>query len=212
MYGNTEFPREWLKEVVSYFGKMGFFQGDEPTDRNLDFLERMANLDEAFLSGPLIPEIPETEQKLLRLKYGDGKRVWFEDAEANFVEGDYWYVRTLLDWSQISRGCFKPQNLSEVWLPPRPDPDSPNCPDEPIEMSFTVGGKEWKFEVEYRGGWFDYSLIGKVNKAIYSTGYQFASVWIHDQCAYVCCLTMAEVGKLRDERKWRFHEEFFYSP
>jgi hypothetical protein len=195
-----------VKEVVTYFGKLGFFGGSKGGDDDVDYLAKIADPYSMF-PGTNIGFLPE--QEFLRL---DKCRIWCEDAEADFLEGDYWYVRTLLDWSRISRGCFQPQSLSEVWLPARPaDPPHPDVKEQPIQVSFMLGDKRWSFEVLELGGWMDSSAIKKVNEAIHPTGYQFAYVFPPDgdQSTYLCCLTMAEVQKLKDERGWQFHEKFF---
>ncbi len=208
----TQFPQEWLREVISYFGKLGFFNHAEGSDSELQFISDIASTSGIFPEGPFDPKkqtggfLPE--QELLAF---DKLRIWCKDSEADFKAGDYWYVRTLLDWSRISRGCFQPQNLSEVWLPPRtPGSVSPALPDEPIEVSFVLGDKQWSFELLERGGWLDYRLIKRANEAIGQTGFQFASVEPDgDQRVYICCLTRVEIQKLKTERGWKFHEEFF---
>ena len=217
-YDHPDFPREWLKEVVSYFSAMGFFLQREPSEADLRFIAKILELQGTLSDGlacitkTSAEKRIEYEQEIVRSWHNQGEgftqRVWFEDAEADFVEGDYWYVQTLIEWVRISSGCFRPQNFSEVWLPIRRDPES-GQELETIELAFTLGTDAFKIELDYLGGWFDYRLIRGVNRAIQKTGYQFASVWIIDQYAYVCCLTMEQVAKLKQERGWRFHDEFF---
>lgn len=201
-----QIPEEWVKEIVIYFGKLGFFNGSKGEADSVHYLSKIAEPYTMFpggTSGFL------AEQAFLTL---DKNRIWCRDSEADFLEGHYWYVRTLLDWSRISRGCFRPQSLSEVWLPPRTtDPARPNSHEQPIEVSFVLGDKRWSFELLELGGWLDSTVIKKVNEAIFHTGYQFAYVIApYDaQETYLCCLTTAEVRQLKDERGWKFHEEFF---
>ena len=206
MSPEKQIPLEWVKGVVIYFGKLGFFNGSKGEDDSVQYLAKIADPYSMF-PGTNIGFLPE--QEFLRL---DKSRIWCEDSEADFVEGDYWYIRTLLDWSRISRGCFQPQSLSEVWLPSRPaDPPHPEYQETPIQVSFALGDKRWSFELLERGGWIDSTVIKKVNEAIHHTGFQFACVVPpnDDQATYICCLTMAEVQKLKDERGWQFHDEFF---
>src|ERR1051325_5651769 len=95
----TEFPKEWLEEMVTYFLAMGFFRQFSVYDSKLiPHLEDLANADYLFRAGPLNPadedNLPwKAEQILLAL---DTDRVWFTDCEADFRDGDYWYLRALL--------------------------------------------------------------------------------------------------------------------
>ena len=139
----------------------------------------------------------------------DRDRVWFEDAEVDNAEKDYWYVRTLVDWARISRGCFQPQNLSEIWRSPDVQADAPR--DHLIEVHFTHNEQPFSIQLSQQGGWFDYDLITFVNKAVHSTGYQFASVCCRsDQCVFLCCLTEPERKRLQEAKGWRFHEDRFF--
>jgi len=211
----TDFPKEWLEEVTGYFLGLGFFRQFSVFESKLiSHLERVANADYLFCAGPLNPADEsklsrKAEQILLTL---DKDRVWFTDCEADFQDGDYWYLRALLDWSHISQNRFKPQHLSEIWLPRRiPDPSRPDIDEQPIRVSFTLNGNEISIDLEEHGGWFDSRLIEAVNEAIHDTGFQFAAVQcISDQCAFVCYLALSEIHKLRAERGWKFHEEFFH--
>jgi hypothetical protein len=206
----TQFPEAWLKDVLSYFSELGFFCPPTSLEDDARFVENKANSYNLFPAGPLDPKTYNSgflaEQEILAL---DENRIWCKDTEADFSAGDYWYVRTLCDWSRISRGCFQPQSLSEVWEPSRPS--NPACPasqEQPIKVSFLLRGRPWSFQLLERSGWLDYNLIGEVNRAVCHTGYQFASVVPDDdQRAYICCFTPVEILKLKNERGWKFHEE-----
>lgn len=208
----TQIPQEWLTDVISYFAKLGFWYIPDKTTP--EEVAKTADLYEIFPPGPLDPtkliDGRPPEQRLLSMLPMVNNRVWYRDAEADFVKGDYWYIRTILDWSRISVGCFQPQCLSELWLPRRtPDPEYPDQEEQPIEVSYLLGEKRWKFELLEACGWMDRSLVRKVNESIAGTGSQFALADGDDQCVYVCCLTMEEVENLKKERGWKFHEDSF---
>jgi hypothetical protein len=217
MDNKTQFSREWLREVITYFRDWDVWYSPDTSDRHLDFVANIANTDGIFPDGLIDAtklvsgRLPE--QYLLDLSYVANHWVWCRDCEADFEKGDYWYVRTLLEWSRISRGCFEPQCLSEIWLPlTAPDPEYPEAKEQNIEVSYLLGETRWTFELAELSGWMDTTLVRKVNESISRSGRQFALVEPNgdcDQCAYVCCLTMEQVAKLKNERGWKFYEHAF---
>lgn len=207
----TTISEAWLGEVLGYLREMDFFKGPEhPSDLQslLSFVRPMAESTWLFPPGPMDPNDQrlgwKADQLIATL---DRHRVWFSDAEVDHLPGDYWYVRTLLDWARISRGHFRPQNFSESW---RLSPDGTEA--ESIEVRFSHDDTPFNATLSWQGGWFDYDLIKLVNQAIHASGYQFASVaCISDQCVLLCCLTEAERTKLHKEKGWRFHENLLHS-
>jgi hypothetical protein len=202
----TSIPAVWLREVLSYLRSLDFFTGSQdPTDiaALTSSVREQAENSWLFPAGLLNPDdkrLGWTADQLIATF--DRNRVWFTDAEVDNEERDYWYVRTLLDWARISRGHFRPQNLSEIWR-------SPNVKgDVAIEVRFTHDDAPFLARLSRQGGWFDYDLISVVNGAIRESGHQFASVACQsDQCVFLCCLTEAERTKLHQEKSWRFHAD-----
>jgi hypothetical protein len=210
-----QLPERWLTDVVNALQKANFINSGVNEGADLpaviEWIQESIYINrdsysKSFYNPATYDGEWTAEQEIAAL---DKSRVWIIDTEVDFEPSDYWHVRTLLDWARISRGCFDPQCLTELWAANR-KLKSPHI-DQAIQVKFKIKGNPFSFTTTRKGGWFDYDLIRVVNRAIQDTGCQFASVAFHSggQSAYVCCLTKQELNFLRNKRGWQFHDHLF---
>jgi hypothetical protein len=180
-------PRSWLKECITYFRQHGFFSRmlvDDYVDIIVDQLNQV-------LGQPLDLNNHERPADLKILSY-DQEKVWAIDTEIEHSEGDYFYVRMLLDWSKISGSVFSPQNLSEIW----------NA-DDIITISFTAETRDWSIDLDYAGGWFDFKILDLVNSIVEPSGKHFIAYdYKEDQCAHIFFLAENDFQRITTDRKW----------
>jgi hypothetical protein len=138
-------------------------------------------------------ELKTLYDELFFAKY-DRDRVWWDDLEADALEGNELYVELFEDWSRISRGAFRPRAVEERWE------------DElgPFTIEFQLDGRPRRVEGVDLEGWIDPCvLLTGVNPLIRGSGRQFVMPEPFDQTAFVLALTANERAIL-EEYGWSF--------
>jgi hypothetical protein len=176
-----------ILESLVYFRAMGFFEKEKNLS-DKDLVEKLMSEDKDMPFAMLMEGDNITDLDLLM---SDESRVWFNDLED---DSDNAYANFVKDLGKISRGGFRPGNVSEEWK----DNDSL------VEIRFTVGGKEFVHSIRDPIGWLDPSMLRVVNEAIKNNGYQFEVHVPEDQFAFIVALTGNEKKKLEEERGWKF--------
>ena len=171
--------------------------------RSLDFFAQDASLTEQALANKIdslhkqqwdsVLDFTDEQADLNLLKRDDG-RVWWEDMEADVCNENLVYERVLTEWSDISRGACLPLNIKEDW---RSD-------EGPIEVRFTLNGKQKIVRPTYSDDWLDCSILLAINEWITDTGFQFEFPSTFDQTAFIVVLTGDEKRQLIKERGWIF--------
>ncbi len=181
---------EWWLQAVRYFRAMGFFA----RYHDLSDAELVSTLQRRYIDGygeALNIDDPWADLHLL----GDEHtRVWWMDTEADVCRENHVYVESLQEWSAISRGAFHPENIRETW----------KSDAGPIEVTFDYQGQPVMLRPAYDGDWMDLHILARINRAITSTGMQFALYEQFDQTGFILVLTAAEKDRLHNERGWVF--------
>ena len=126
----------------------------------------------------------------------DRRRVWWQDLEADALEGNDVYADTLRGWGRISRGAFRPRSIAEDWDSPEGD----------ATIRFDLRGKRRAVRAQWLDAWIDACVLPQLNRLIAQSGRRFEVVAPFDQTAYVLALTPAERTALERDRGWRFAE------
>ncbi|MBO9532529.1 MAG: hypothetical protein J7513_06110 [Solirubrobacteraceae bacterium] len=182
-------PRSVL-EAVRDDQQLGFFAGQDPTDVAA-VAERTYRRD---WGKPLKIATRYDELELLR---NDRDRVWFQDIEADVLEGNESYALVFQEWARISRGAFKPSNVRERW----------SGENDPVEISFDLAGQRHTVQAQPQGDFYDLCVLtGGINPVIKASGKHFA-LWGPDadlgQEAFVVVLTEREQYEL-EQAGWSF--------
>lgn len=189
-----------IADAVKYYRELGFFLSDSADLAGLQknvrsWFEEHYEWDEKDEWFPFNPDSPNNEFADLYVLEYDKDRVWLEDTEMDVFAGNEAYVDTLNRWAAISRGAFQPTEIEEEW---RSD-------EGPVIVRFKLNGQTVTVYPRAMSDFLDYGILGKINRAIRDTGYEFAVVEI-DQTVMVTVLTAEEKAKLEQERLLRFVE------
>lgn len=129
---------------------------------------------------------------LMLLKYSNAK-AWWEDTEADVLQGNDVYENTIKEWANISRDVFAPANIVENW----------QSSNGPITITFTLEGEEISIKPKFLDDYIDVNILRHVNELIKHTDKQFEMYKPFDQTAFVICLTNGEKNTLK-KRGWKF--------
>ena len=182
-------PVDRMLEAARYYRNFGFFEQDwalssqEFDNKFLALYNKKTDWD-PFDSSKHYDPYAE-----LYLLYQDTDHVWFEDTEADVAKGKDVYVNTLKAWSQISRGAFRPSNISETW----------DSEEGPVTISFTLNGQKKVIHPGYVDDYIDINILKDLNDMIQGTGYEFVAVQV-DQAVFVTVVKADEKLKLQQER------------
>lgn len=180
-----------ITQSVAYFRSLGFF-ADRSNEADKDvaaelFDSHMSKWGTGFSEQAWLAD--------LELLAGDPLRVWWKDTEADVGPGNRVYMRTIKDFSHISRGMFSPARLRETWA----------SEVGPVRVSFTLDGIRHGIEPRVLNDYIDMSLLlNELNQLIVESGVALFMYEQFDQTAFVVALTADEAKTLREERGWRF--------
>jgi hypothetical protein len=174
--------QEWVLRFVRFYRSLGFFTGTEHVDEDHPFgrgawpgCERpldFARFSDEELADLLIARYERDHDCAVDavwafddadlLRY-DTSRVWSEDMEADVCAGNDVYVWVLREWARISRGCFRPEDITETW----------ETDEGPITVTFAIDGVRCTWHPAFDGDWIDPHLLEWVNEVIAPTGCEF---------------------------------------
>ncbi len=181
----------WYIDAARYFRPMGFFSKysqfpDEAVALRLK--EDVCRLwDEPYPPG----SERHAQVADMYLLSTDAERVWCADLEC-VCPGENAYPQFLDEIAVISRGAFRPRDITEKWKGER----------GPAEVSFTAGGKRYTF-IHKGGDMLDPSIIRTVNGAIADSGTGFVVCDNFGMPNFVLALSREERALLA-ARGWKF--------
>ncbi|WP_128567244.1 hypothetical protein [Methanocella paludicola] len=183
--------KSWYVDAARYFRAMGFFSkysglsDEDMAARLMDDVCR--EWDEPCPSGA------EKDPQLadVYLLTTDRERVWHGDLEFVYP-GENAYVQFLNELAAISRGAFRPLDVSEKWKGER----------GPVDVEFTAGGRRFKF-VHGGGDMLDPAIVRTVNEAIKESGVRFEVCDNLGMPNFIVALTSDERARLA-ARGWKF--------
>ncbi len=123
----------------------------------------------------------------------DHQRVWWQDLEADVIDGNDVYVQTLEGWRVVAQGAFEPTGVREKWA----------SAEGPVAISFSLDTKPHEVTAVYFDDWIDPGILGPINELIAPSGRRFELYESFDQTAFVMALTDAEKRSL-EAREWCF--------
>jgi hypothetical protein len=129
---------------------------------------------------------------LLLLQYGSSK-IWWQDTEADVLNGNNVYVQTLKQWATISEWVYAPTNIVESW----------QTDNGPVELSFDLNDTHQKIVPTYQQDYLDMDILKQINKLIPDSESKFEMLVAFDQAAFVLWLDKTEKASLV-RRGWRF--------
>ncbi len=181
----------WYTSAVGFFRTMGFF----PKYSGLTYEDLALRLKEDVnrqWDEPWPPGAEEDPQKAdMYLLSTDPERVWCADLECVYP-GENAYPKFLDGIAAISRGAFRPRDITEQWKGER----------GPVEVRFTVDAKRYTF-IHKGGDMLDPSVIRVVNDAIKQSGTMFAACDNFGMPGFILALSRDEKAQLA-ARGWRF--------
>lgn len=191
MNADDQSRRQHLLDCARFYRSLGFFaeQAALPDESLADVLDRTWRdaWERDFDSRTVMDE--------LLLAHLDKDRVWWEDAFEWLGDVETMYADALQGWGRISRGAFRPTDVSESW----------ETPDGPVTVDVTIGGQRFRFHPEAAGETLDLNLLGPINALIAPSGMRFETVDMTDQTSYLVVLSAAEKEILR-KRGWPFED------
>jgi hypothetical protein len=178
-----------VERSLALFRSLGFFAGTALSTVELA-RDLVARYDEEW-DKPFSPDHEWADLRLLRY---DPSRVWWRDTEGFWYPGEDAYVRTLVEWAAISRGCFRPADIAERWG------------SGGVSITFTLAGEPCRLRAQPMGDYLDTSILVGVNELI--NGCQFEAYDTGgDTSLFLVVLTLVEKAALR-ERGWRFQSTY----
>jgi len=123
----------------------------------------------------------------------DQQRVWWQDLEADVLDGNDVYVETLQGLAAISQGAFEPEGVRESWA----------SGEGPVTVTFSLGEDSQEITPAYLEDWIDPGILVRINELIAPAGRRFELYKAIDQTAFVMALTDAERQGL-EARGWCF--------
>jgi hypothetical protein len=194
--GVSKSAQKWLLEAIHFFRTLSFFESyrelsDEELLATLNKVRGGALIRQIDFILPYAPVTADLDRILLAL---DKKRVWEDDTEADVCPEHAVYVRTLNEWSAISRGTFVLEDVQEHWT----------SDNGPVRVTLAHQGQTFRLHPRYWDDYMDIGILTEVNEIIADTGIQFAAYDTQDQTAFVVALKPHERETLEQERNWRF--------
>jgi hypothetical protein len=122
-----------------------------------------------------------------------GTRVWWNDLEADVVDGNHVYEWAIAGWAAISVGAFEPGPITEAW----------QAGAGPVTVSFELAGEPQTLNPAFLDDWIDPMILTDINAMIAGSGRQFRLFKAFGQDAYVLALTAEEQTAL-EARGWCF--------
>jgi hypothetical protein len=181
-----------LVESVGYFRSLGFFKSQSDLSDS-ELLDRIQRTHEAKWGEPIEGGEPHADLALLR---ADRERVWWNDLEADALEGNRVYIDTLSAWGRISRGWFRPRGIREKW----------GGTEGPVEIAFQQDGKPLTLRPAWIDAWIDLQLVCEINRTLTGRPGLLSVYSTFDQTAFVVALTPQERAQLERERGWQFED------
>lgn len=123
----------------------------------------------------------------------DHTRVWWRDLEADVVKGGDVYAQTIAEWSEISKGAFRPTDITETWA----------SESGPVTVAFRLDGSTKTLSPGYFEDWIDPGILAAIDGMIAESGRRFELYKAFDQTAFVIALTTDERHAL-EARGWCF--------
>jgi hypothetical protein len=123
----------------------------------------------------------------------DRTRVWWNDLEADAVDGNHVYEWAIAGWAAISVGAFEPGPITEAW----------QAGAGPVTVSFELAGEPQTLNPAFLDDWIDPMILTDINALIAGSGRQFRLFKAFGQDAYVLALTAEEQTAL-EARGWCF--------
>ena len=187
----TETPSEWMAQAVGYFRGLGFFAGD----RDLDDEAVAGRIAEGHLNERGIPFDASAPDADLHLVATDPLRAWKMPLDLEAKAGQLVYTPLLQEWSRISVGSFRPEDISEFW----------ETDEGPILLEFTHDRRRHMIEARYLEGDFDLHILGPINELIEESGRRFEMIEGADRSLILLlCITPEERRRLVADRWWKF--------
>ncbi len=183
--------KSWYADSARYFRAMGFFSKYSGMS-NDEFASHLIE-DVCRLWDEPCPPGAEKDPQLadMYLLTTDRERVWHGDLEFVYP-GENAYVQFLNELAAISRGAFRPLDVSEQWKGER----------EPVDVEFISGGRKYKF-VHRGGDMLDPAIVRTVNDAVKDTGVRFEVCDNLGMPNFMVALKPDEKARLA-ERGWKF--------
>ena len=183
-------PPKTLSHSVNRFRALGFFLDNEIfSDEELAEIINGEHF--ALFRENIDPHGPFSD--LLLLSY-DKNRVWWEDTEADVLNGNNVYIDFINDLSRISRGVFSPSEISESW----------ETDEGPISIEFFLDGERILINPKYIDDYIDVEIISDINKLLPSDKNKFELYRPFDQTAFILMLSKVEKIQLQKKRGWEF--------
>lgn len=182
-----------LVRILRVYRRLGFFCGRYSDLSDEELAKRVTGDYYAHWGQALDLSDPFVEYELLAL---DEHRVWSADMEADVAMGNDVYKFTIEEWSDISRGLFKFEGVTETWV----DEEGP------VTVTFTDRGGQQQIKPRYMYDWMDIpTLLREMNRLIQSQGkeHRYEAVML-DQVICVTVLTPEEKQRLEVERGIKF--------
>jgi hypothetical protein len=189
---------ERVVELVRYYRPFGFFT-QWPGASDAQVADEVSALYRATYRRDMSAEEDIEDQYILAL---DKDRVWWEDNEADMVEGDDFYVQMVHDLGRISRGAFRPEGITERW----------DDTFGPIHVAFRADGTEHAIELDHGSGWIDYKLVDYIERLIEPFGLRLIGLDTGDQTVMLVALNTGEYERLQRGRPELFddgEDEYF---
>ena len=179
-----------LSHSVNRFRALGFF-GDNENISDEELAELINGEHLALFGENIDPQGPFSD--LLMLSY-DKNRVWWEDTEADVLNGNNVYVDFINALSRISRGEFSPGKIIETW----------ETEDGPVYVQFLLHGERITINPKYIYDYIDVEIISDINKLLPSEKGKFELYKPFDQTAFILMLSKDEKIQLQKKRGWKF--------
>lgn len=157
--------REWLREALEFYKKLGYFASGEE-----GLFER---LEETLTEGQPLKEFDpkNTAYDLALLSY-DPERCLMESPQlgALLAPGNRVFIQTLEQLAKISRGTFKPEDIKEEWASRK----------GPVRITYRHNGKPHTLVTPADAGELDPVLLLQLNLALFRSAMQFELVTYSD--------------------------------
>lgn len=184
---DTDF-NQWLLDSIHYYRELDFFS-EHKDYSDLEIIHEITlhpSRGNAHWLFDRSFNLSLHEANLCLLSW-DLKRVWWDDMECSICFQNNVYPFLLSQWSEISRGCFLPQDIREIW----------QTEVGPIQIEFNLDGQQYCLEVAYKNDWLDLNILSEINKLISSAGYKFESCPTESQNLFLVVLKPDEKEKLQ---------------
>ena len=196
--GTLDIPKglvsaEWLQGFARFYRELGFFAREPSDERVAEALrERADALYEERQSLRLPQWYPE-----VGLLSKDEDRVWWGHLEADVGAGSRSYAEALETWGRISRGKFRPREITETW----------EGEQGPVHLRFLLDGRAEELTPRFLDDYLDTGILVDINRIIGDPALKF---WMFDDGGFfvedvvVAVLTEAERERIERERGLRF--------